>query len=172
MSRETILNAFKYNPVQAFKNLLAFEPKSYFNYLIKPNARTENFDGYVKVINKQVNLLKKQNYRSCQKSKDGNFRIESQNFDKTYIVNFMSGIIKNINTKVYFRFPAVHKGLNDINSEKIKFMSNNYNFINQFHTTEFDSVDWYDQRYHLNRCGAFKNTDLLIHELNVILNNH
>lgn len=81
----------------------------------------------------------------------------------------MSNIKKNIETKVYFRFPSVHKGRISINKEKINFMSTNYEFINKYEATVYDSIYWYDQWYHLNRCGAEKNTSLLIDELNNVI---
>jgi hypothetical protein len=169
LSRKTILNAFRYNPKQTFKNFMAIKPKNYFNYITKSQLIPSISDSLVKINSEQVNLLKIESYVACQKLEEGNFNIVSNSFDKQYLINFMSALNKNIKSNVYFRFPEIHKNRSHINKEKVNFLASNYKFINTYNTTLYDSIYWYDQNYHLNRCGASKNTDFLIEELQFVL---
>ena len=168
LSRSTILNAFKYNPKQTLKNFLAFKPKSYFSFVTDKKPTQVKADSLLKINTNQVNLLKIENYISCKKE-EANFDINSMLFDKMYLTHFMAAIKTNIKSQVYFRFPSVHKGRSTVNTNKIDFMSSKYNFINDYNTSVYDSTYWYNGRYHLNKCGAIKNTDLLINEINTVL---
>jgi hypothetical protein len=167
LSRASIRNAIYFNPKQAFKNFLAVNFESYFRYLKGP--MTIQNDTLVKFNTSQTVLLNTQDYLACEKIDDADFSIISDSFEKEYLSNFLGTINNDIEAQVFFRFPAVHKGETHVNPEKVNFLSTNFNFINGYNTTLYDSIYWFDNRYHLNKCGAEINTDALIFEIDAIL---
>lgn len=171
LSRNSIIKAFEFYPTQAFKNFLAINVKSYFRYLTNSKANTSFTNDLPKINKDQVNLLKIPDYLNCKTSEEANFSIVSDSFDKLYLSNFMYSLKRDIKSHLYFRFPAVHKNNVTINMEKIDFFNEEYDFINEYYSTIYDSIYWYDNKYHLNKCGAVKNTELFIGELHDVLDN-
>jgi len=168
-SKKTLKNGLKYNFSQTLKNFYGqLDAKSWFNYVISEN-NNESYNRDLKIQITQSNLLNITDYISCIEHVDAKFSVMSEGFDEKYISEFMTSILNNVNAKVYFRFPSVYKNKTVINQNKLQFLSKNYNFINSYNTSEYDSMYWYNGIYHLNQCGAEKNTDLFIEELNQLL---
>lgn len=164
-SKRTLKNGLKYNFSQTFINFYGqLDFISWFKYSVLEKEQI-NYNHDLKIELTQSNLLTQIDYISCVKQVDAKFDVISQDFDEQYISEFMKSILNNVNAEVYFRFPSVHKNKTDVNQNKLHFLNNNYRFINSYNTTEYDSVFWYNGKYHLNQCGAEKNTNTFISEL-------
>lgn len=170
MSKKLVRDGLSNNFFQILYSFSKFDPKGYMDFFKNVNIdNTKNNDSII-FYETQVNLLKEKDYTGCHASEDGYFHVNSIGFDKKYLKTFFSNIQKDIKSKIYFRFPPLRKDYFEINEEKIEFMIKSGRFINDFEASIYESNFWYDHRYHLNKCGAEKNTDLIILELKGALN--
>lgn len=168
-SKKTLENGLKYNFILTYNNFyIQTGFNNWLDYIISKKEDEDQMDS-LRIELTQSNLLNKTDYTSCIKKEDAKFEIKSLGFDEEYIYNFIRTISKYTNSKVYFRFPAVYRGKTEVNQEKLKYLSSNYDFINTYDSSFYDSIFWYDQSYHLNQCGAEKNTESLIRELSQII---
>lgn len=103
-------------------------------------------------------------FLSCTKL-EGSFNIQSSNFDEEYLKKMLSHIETSYESKIWFRFPVVKEDDYNIHEERIAFLSENFPFINSFEYSIYDNEYWYNQWYHLNKCGRDLNTSKLLDEL-------
>ena len=170
VTKNSIINGIKYNSTQTLLNFYSQNKfSSFYRYIISEKP-FECKATSLKFEKSQSVLLSQNDYINCVKQVDAGFIVESKKFDKLYLQKFMTSILNNIEARVFFRFPAIHKGKTTINEEKLTFLTNNFAFINSFSSSFYDSIFWYDNSYHLNQCGAHLNSSLLIIELQTKLN--
>ena len=106
---------------------------------------------------------------NCKKL-DGAFDISSMGFDEDYLKEIHGYLQKTFKAKVLFRFPAVKESEFNIDKNRLDFLSENYEFLNNFDDSIYSDEYWYNQWYHLNYCGRDLSTKKLISELTVHLN--
>ncbi len=103
-------------------------------------------------------------FLSCEKL-EGSFNIQSGNFDEKYLKKMLNHLASSFDSKVWFRYPVVKEDDYFINEERITFLTKNFPFINSFEHSIYDDEYWYNQWYHLNKCGRDLNTSKLLDEL-------
>lgn len=100
---------------------------------------------------------------------EGPFDISSTGFDETYLVDIQNYLSFTISAKILYRYPVVKESEYQINLQRIKYLSSHYTFINDFDDSIYPDGNWYNQWYHLNKCGRELNTRKLINEMKPVL---
>ena len=103
-------------------------------------------------------------FLACEKL-EGSFNIQSGNFDEEYLEKMLDYIETTFDSKIWFRYPVVKEDDYYINEERLEFLNTNFPFINSFEHSIYDDNYWFNQWYHLNKCGRDLNTSKLMDEL-------
>ncbi len=155
-------------PLDFIEQVMVFKVKDSYLLLNKDRNFKETVDHISFLENPKIQSDKK--YKSCWvNSDDSRFDIYSTSFEKDYINTVHDYIIESFDAKVLFRFPVIRQGKYRINAERINYLRNKYEFINDIYSSEYDEKYWFNQWYHLNMCGRDLCTSKLIDELETVL---
>jgi len=108
-------------------------------------------------------------YKSCWVNPEEKFFIKSTGFNASYLNKIIDFLSNQLPSKILFRYPSIRKDLFDIDTDRISFLNKEVHFINTFDRSIYPSEYWFNQWYHLNRCGRDLNSKKLIEELEPIL---
>ena len=149
----SLLNVKFSNYTKALSNKnIKFTDNTYLQF-------NNSFNGYPK---KNDSL-----YYSCFTNKDDMFFINDLEgeFNPNYLIKIKEYIDENYKSKTYFRYPVLPINQFQLNSYKSTFLKNNLNFINSPQSAIMNKFFFYNRWYHLNFCGATRNTSNLINEI-------
>lgn len=104
-------------------------------------------------------------YLSCELNTTDKFHIHSTTFEKEHLKKVQRWLNGTIKGKVLFRFPAIKEKDYELDNKRIDFLIKNFKFINDLESSIYKKEFWFNQWYHLNKCGRDINTELLIVEL-------
>jgi hypothetical protein len=104
-------------------------------------------------------------FLECWTNPSDVFHVGSNDFDRRYLASLFKSIHGYISCRVMFRFPAVQRDNFSLNMDRIRYLQENQRFLNTFEESQFSREYWFNQWYHLNRCGRDLNTEMLIKEL-------
>lgn len=158
ISRETIIKSMFLFPKTTLSYLFSINPFELNSIKVSQKKGREYFEFVPK---EQQDSL----YINCWTNKEGNFSIRSIFHETNYLDNIIFKIPKLYKSKVYFRFPAIQENNFEINMERVKDLIDRLDFINDFEESIYMDSLWYNQWYHLNKCGQEKCTGRLITEL-------
>lgn len=105
-------------------------------------------------------------YNNCWCNREDKFHITSTTFEKEHIEKLFKYISTEFRGQIFFRYPPVKTEDYQINQNRISFLSHRGFFINDFASSLYEQKYWFNQWYHLNRCGRDLCTQKLIKELN------
>lgn len=109
-------------------------------------------------------------YLSCIASKEDKFFINSPGFEKDYLSKLATFVSQELEAKVLYRFPAIKEKEYEIDQDRLSFLVKELHFMNRFESSIYKTEYWYNQWYHLNKCGKEVNSKKFISELSDILN--
>jgi hypothetical protein len=104
-------------------------------------------------------------YNSCWVNTEKKFTINSLTYEKNHIEQLLEYVSKEFEGNIYFRFPAIKKDDYTINQNRLFFLKETGLFINDFNSSIYKNEYWFNQWYHLNKCGRDLSTQKLIVEL-------
>lgn len=172
MTKDVVLSSFKFNPIMTLKSLLRI---SLFNIRDVLSSRTkEAWESHTETILynslKDLPIHTDKMYLECFHNSEDKFNINDKysEFDIEYLNFLKKNIPEFLGAKVYYRFPELPYGDYSVNTKKIFWLETNYPFINEFESSVYSKVLFYNQWYHLNKCGAELNTSNLIKELSFL----
>lgn len=109
-------------------------------------------------------------YLNCYHNAEDKFYIRdaTAEFDEEYLNLLKTRIPEFLGAKVYYRFPVLPEGEFSLNNTKAIWLENNLPFINNIGSSIVDLNLFFNQWYHLNKCGAEANTEAVINELSFL----
>lgn len=151
-------------PLQTMGSLLAISPKDAYNLALESDRPfpKKNEVTFEKIPSSHADSL----YRSCRINNEDKFHIRSTSFEKEFMLMQYQYLKESFKGKIVFRFPPIKEKDYDISPERLAFLENNFPFINSFDSSIYGEGNWFNQWYHLNKCGQELNTQKLISELN------
>ena len=162
--KKTVLNALKANLLLSLKSFLEISIMDVIQ-LSQQGPSPEAAIDLGATRNKLTNHYNDSLYEACWSSDKNSFNIKSEYFEQDYIHSFCSYIYSNFPCKVVFRFPPVREDDFNINQERLKYLKSAHPFLNKFSESIYPKELFFDQWYHLNKCGREENTMKTIREL-------
>ena len=105
-------------------------------------------------------------YMNCSKVKNkGPFLVTSTSFEKEYIDRINKYLKKELPCRYVFRYPVVLLNNYNLNEQRLNYIELKFNFVNEFKNSIYTYEDFYNQTYHLNKCGRTKCSEKLLIEL-------
>jgi hypothetical protein len=161
ITKKTILSSFGFNPILASRAFFRINIKDMYN-IIKVLA---NVNKSPQAITRFFLPTRDAQYNKCWTNSENTFTITSTGFEINYIQDLHKSLIKKIEGKVFYRFPALLENDYYINNKRLNYLENNLPFLNSLESSVYERKYMYNQWYHLNKCGAEVNTKLLAAEI-------
>ena len=141
-----------------------FSNKAINSYKILTNRRKSQ-EKSITHYREQPTITKDSLWNSCWVNTEKKFFIKSLTFEKKYIEQLLEYVSNEFEGYVYFRFPAIRKNDYTINQNRLLYLKETGLFLNDFNSSIYQDEYWFDQWYHLNKCGRDLSTQKLIVEL-------
>ncbi len=156
------LNYIEEFPTNSLMKFLSHTTKDSYQLLKNKRPAREEFDvSYTE----QPTITTDSLYNSCWVNTENNFTITSLTYEKEYIEELLEYVSKKFEGNIYFRFPAIRKDDYTINQNRLLYLKETNLFINDFNSSIYQDKYWFNQWYHLNKCGRDLSTQKLIVEL-------
>jgi len=162
--KKTVLNALKANLLLSLKSFLEISIMDVIE-LYQPVPSAAEVVDLDASRNKLTSHHNDSLFEACWSSDENNFTIKSQHFEPDYIHSFCNYIYSNFPCKVVFRFPPVREDDFNINKERLEYLESSHQFLNKFTESIYTTELFFDQWYHLNKCGREESTKKMIKEL-------
>ena len=144
------LNYIKEFPINALMKFVSHTTKDSY-YLVK-NKRPVREEFEVTYM-EQPEVMSDSLYTSCWVNPEDNFTITSLTYEEEYIEELFEYVSKEFKGDIYFRFPAIRKDEYNINQDRLSHLKETGLFINDFDSSIYQNEYWFNQWYHLNKCG-------------------
>jgi hypothetical protein len=162
VSFKVLLHYIQEFPFSFLKQVLSHKIKD--SYTLLKNKRKSHNASSISFMEQSI-ITTDSLYNSCWVNTEEKFNIRSLTFNKSYIEQLLEYVSKELDENIYFRFPATRKDDYTINPDRLLFLKETGFFINDFNSSIYQDKYWFNQWYHLNRCGRDISTQKLIIEL-------